>query len=149
MSVCQGCATELPPPKRASGRRQKWCSEACRKRTLYSTPCVDCGAATSGDGAYHERCGRCSGWRAGEGTRQRFMAQRTMIEAMWADGYTARQIADAVGWNTSHPGAFISGCRSRGYDLPHRRSPEQVARIIEASTGNLEKARRARKATAA
>jgi hypothetical protein len=45
--TCQGCSAPLPPPLR-TGRSRKWCSDACRKRTLYAGRCVDCGAGLSG-----------------------------------------------------------------------------------------------------
>jgi hypothetical protein len=59
--TCQGCDTELPAQTR--GRPRLWCTDRCRKRTLYSRQCVDCGAPCNTDGAVRDaatRCGECS-----------------------------------------------------------------------------------------
>lgn len=42
--------------------RRKWCSERCRRVTMYSRPCVDCGQPTDGsDGLRDEpRCRCCA-----------------------------------------------------------------------------------------
>lgn len=67
MSVCHGCDTELPP-NRAPGRARKWCSERCRKQTLYARPCMDCGAPrTNGsDSAREPRCSACAAVKGGK-----------------------------------------------------------------------------------
>lgn len=44
-SVCQGCSVPISKPRRGG---RKWCSEACRKRTMYGAPCPDCGALMYG-----------------------------------------------------------------------------------------------------
>jgi hypothetical protein len=57
---CAGCGDPLPP--QTIGRRRKWCSERCRRDTLYSGTCVDCGARTNGNdgpGKAAERCRPC------------------------------------------------------------------------------------------
>lgn len=59
--ACLGCGAELPP-KTWNGRDRKWCSERCRKQTLYSGTCVDCGEPTNGYagiGKAGERCKKC------------------------------------------------------------------------------------------
>lgn len=73
-------------------------------------------------------------------------AYRRMIEEMWAEGMTSRQIATALGWTMPHPGPHISTLRARGYNLPHRRTPEQVARIVAGNDARLAKARAAYRA---
>lgn len=58
---CEGCGTPFPPYS-SRGRRRKWCSGRCRKQTLYSGQCIDCGAPTNGyDGPAlaSERCVAC------------------------------------------------------------------------------------------
>lgn len=56
---------------------------------------------------------------------------RQMVEGMWAEGMTAREIAEALGHNPKHAGAYIAQKRARGYDLPHRRSDALIARVTE------------------
>jgi hypothetical protein len=51
---------------------------------------------------------------------------RSVTEGMWADGWTSREIADVFGHATL---AWVPVMRRRGWDLPYRRTPEQVARI--------------------
>jgi hypothetical protein len=58
MSVCQGCGTPVEQPLR--GGRRKWCSERCRRVTLYSRPCLDCGATTNLDGRVTDPSVRCT-----------------------------------------------------------------------------------------
>lgn len=134
---CHGCGEALPPAKKYAHRR-KWCSERCRKQTLYSTACVDCGGRTTGDGSYHLRCQRCNGIATAARQREEWAPVKRLIEQMWADGMTATQIGHALGG--SGP-INQSSLRSRGYDLPHRRTPEQIARICADGGANLAKAR--------
>jgi hypothetical protein len=57
---CAGCGEPLPP--QTIGRPRKWCSQRCRRATLYGGACVDCGARTSGNNGRAkapERCGAC------------------------------------------------------------------------------------------
>lgn len=59
MSACKGCGTELPP-KTWQGRDRLWCSDRCRKQTLYSRPCADCGEPMNGsDGNSPNASVRC------------------------------------------------------------------------------------------
>jgi hypothetical protein len=120
-SVCAGCGTPLPPPK-APGQPRKWCSERCRKRQ-YDRQCARCGARISGTdpGSSSGLCRSCVAKRS---TQRRYGARRVMAEAMWADGYTWKQIQTLTGIK-----ANAALYRYRGWDLPHRRSAEQVARI--------------------
>lgn len=65
-----------------------------------------------------ERCQECYDATAA--------VRRTLAEGMWAAGWTLGEMGDAFG---------VKGCkyfpaqRVRGWDLPHRRTAEQVARI--------------------
>jgi hypothetical protein len=45
-TTCDGCGAPTEQPR--SGRRRRWCSDRCRKRTLYAGTCETCGAATDG-----------------------------------------------------------------------------------------------------
>lgn len=133
--VCAACGKELPK-SRAGGRPRKWCSERCRK-SQYDRECIDCGARI--DGTTPSRCGgRCMPC-ANKIPRLAHVAHRQTIEAMWAEGRTILQVCEAMGLKPN--AEMISVWRARGYDLPHRRTPEQVARITAASAENLAKAR--------
>jgi len=62
--TCQGCGAMGVQTTRA--RLRKWCSESCRKRTLYGGTCVDCGAPTNGsDGRGPDAPKRCIPCNAG------------------------------------------------------------------------------------
>jgi hypothetical protein len=62
-----------------------------------------------------------------------------MIEEMWAEGMTAREIGQAIGSTAKR--INIGRYRSRGYNLPHRRTPEQLERICADKGAHLAKAR--------
>lgn len=134
-SRCQGCGDPLPPSR--GGHPRKWCSERCRKQTLYSVPCVACGEPLNGSNGRGPNapslCVMCNGEKEGERQRQRFAEGRAKVERLWAEGKVAREIAAEMGWpyrrlpsgsNTAN--VRICCLRSRGYDLPQRR-PQMVA----------------------
>lgn len=77
-------------------------------------PCPECGGPKC---RHNARCINCA-----EDHRAR---RRALIERMWAEGATIREIREAIG----SPGWSAGVHRSRGWNLPHRRTPEQVARI--------------------
>ena len=56
-------------------------------------------------------------------------ARRARVCGWWRDGLTLRQIAGRLGWTPNHLRAEVNRMRAAGYDLPYRRTPEQVARI--------------------
>lgn len=119
----------------------------CRARKeSYRGACVDCGAATNGSNGRGsnapKRCQACSNVVSAERKREEFAGYRRMVEEMWAEGMTGRQMADALGWTARNPNRYISDLRSRGYNLPHRRTPEQIERILVGSDARLAKARR-------
>lgn len=104
--------------------------------------CVDCGTPT--DASHSEpalRCAECAKPVAAELLRASWAPYQKLIEEMWAEGMTARQIGDALGWTFRNPGTHISQLRARGYDLPHRRTPEQLARIVVGAEERMAKAR--------
>lgn len=129
--ACAGCAATLPPPKRAGGRQQKWCSERCRK-AQYAGVCVDCGAPTNGSNGRGERaakrCKSCASIVAGERVAQHVRAQaeprRQVIARMWREGATAKQIAEAIGSTPESVSVTVVRMRAAGVDLPyHTRTP--------------------------
>jgi DNA-binding CsgD family transcriptional regulator len=88
---CQGCGTELPP-QTYTGRARKWCSESCRKRTLYGRACDVCGRRDNGSEGKRESyvCVDCQ-YEAEYGERNR------RILAAWERGETGKQIAAREG----------------------------------------------------
>jgi hypothetical protein len=50
-------------------------------------------------------------------------ARRALAEGMWADGWTQREIREVL------PSFHLGAARQGGWKLPHRRTPEQAARI--------------------
>lgn len=46
-----------------------------------------------------------------------YEVRRSLVEGMWADGWSSRDIATVLGWA---PTGSISVLRNYGYDLPHR-----------------------------
>lgn len=79
MSECAGCGATLQP-NRAPGRPRKWCSERCRRRTLYTGICKSCGAETyDGSASPSDECAAC-------------MRQRQHDERYW----TRERIIDSI-----------------------------------------------------
>lgn len=64
---CQGCGVAIESAP--SGPPRKWCSARCRRLTLYSRPCLDCGAALSGSKGRSKkapvRCQKCASAHSG------------------------------------------------------------------------------------
>jgi hypothetical protein len=82
---CAGCDNEVPPNK-GPGRRRKWCSERCRKITLYSRRCLDCGAVCNTGGRVAEPAVRCLVCHnAYERTVERRQARKYATEKKWTD----------------------------------------------------------------
>lgn len=83
--------------------------------------CTDCGdqmgIGVSEDGI----CKRC---------RRATRDQRCeVIERMWNEGATMSTIAEAVDWPMQAMRAEFGRMRNEGWNLPHRRTPEQRARM--------------------
>lgn len=95
-------------------------SKAIARKERYRTPCVDCGALTTGDGERHLRCASCNGKHRGAINgplqREKWREHRELIERRWADGLTTKAIRERTGIKTFTVGPY----RARGYDLPFR-----------------------------
>jgi hypothetical protein len=139
--VCQACGGPLP----TSHGNRKFCSERCR-REQYCGACIDCGARTNRhNGSRHngptgaaERCIPCANRHAieiGRADMRRAHENRLRVVEMWAGGLSMRDIAAVMGWSAHHLGVEMHRMRKLGYDLPHRRTPEQRARIREGRWG--------------
>lgn len=100
MSACRGCGAELPPNK-APGRERVWCSNRCRKTTLYGGTCIECGAPTAGSSGglskTPERCVPCANARNIEA--RRLWDRDSVLDAIrrWADQHG--QPPAAMDWN--------------------------------------------------
>lgn len=118
MSTCQGCGIGLAPPKKY-GRPRKWCSDRCRKQTLYSTPCVNCGTPTTGDGSKHELCAACNTLATGARNTAARVKREQVILALRAEGLSNRDIAARTGSTASAIAGFLSRQRHwYGVDVP-------------------------------
>lgn len=85
-------------------------------------------------------CGLTGGWVIMGGMKtsrgKDAKVRRALVERLWAEGVSAREIARRVGWSTrSNPSNYISAYRAKGWDLPHRRSPEHVKAFGRARWG--------------
>ena len=117
----------------------------------YRGKCIDCGAPTDGSNGpalAPLRCDACNRPLLIEAARARAAAHRAEVEALWAAGKTIREICEAFGFKYNK--SIVGNWRARGYNLPHRRSPEQVARLTLSGRRNLAvaRAKRARKVAA-
>jgi hypothetical protein len=100
--TCEGCGqtgTQI-----TAGPARKWCSDRCRKQTLYTGTCVDCGGRTgfSGTSVPSERCSGCTREHLRIWTRERVLAD--MVD--WFDLFG--EPPSAHDWNQTL-------CRSRGW----------------------------------
>jgi hypothetical protein len=121
MATCQGCGVALPAQQYV-GRHRKWCSERCRKATLYAGRCIDCGGPTNGSNGRGPhapvRCGDCNTRRAAERTISQAEPRYEQIIQLRARGLRDVDIAKAVGY--THPGsvsATVLRLRKRGVNV--------------------------------
>jgi hypothetical protein len=134
MDTCQGCGVELPPSV-YQGRKRKWCSERCRKQTMYGGACIDCGAEMNGSAGNGPdrpvRCGKCNAQRAGEYQSALAQPRYDAIIRLRAQGLRDQDIADIVGYE--HVGsvrASVLRLRQRGVVVatsPRGRRPQEQA----------------------
>ena len=130
---CEACRKAHNDHQRVSGANLRIGARGEQKRAWDrdNRPLCECGQPMARGS---DRCNECR--------REDGAAYRRLVEDMWAEGMTAREIADALGWRTKHPGqVMVTLRRSRGYNLPHRRTPAQIARITAGSAARLAKAR--------
>jgi len=72
--------------------------------------------------------------------------RREFIEWLWARGCTVREICAELG--IIYHKSYLAQWRARGVNLPYRRTPDQVARLIAGNRGQFARARAARKRAA-
>jgi len=92
---CGGCGKPIP------GNRM-WCSNRCRRNTLYGGTCIDCGAPTSGANGPLEAAPRCKPCAL---EARRVWTRELLVAALqrWADdhGGVPPTSTDAVGADPS------------------------------------------------
>lgn len=83
--TCAGCGTELPP-QTWTGRSRKWCTDRCRKRTLYGRRCIDCGGYCDGSSGNLRQATRCQECATRHATAERKWTDETVGVALlkWA-----------------------------------------------------------------
>jgi hypothetical protein len=115
------------------------------RRRARAGVCIDCGAPTDGSRTSPaKRCAYCDRVANAERNRARARPRRDMIEWLWAEGKTGREIQEVIGSILN-----ITTLRHAGYNLPHRRSPDQIARMQRPGAAErMARAREARKAAA-
>jgi class 3 adenylate cyclase len=94
------------------------------RKQRYAGRCIECGAPTGGHAGRGanapKRCQRCAARHNRERERERNRERRELVERLWAEGKSFRDIGEALGWKGS-PWNNISQLRNRsGYDLPYR-----------------------------
>lgn len=129
MSKCRGCGATLAPTN-GRGRQRLWCSDRCRRRTLYVTPCRTCGAKVyDGTANPPNECGGCKHERL-------YGEQNRRIRQLWRRGATAPEIGQELGLPAVNVSARIQAWREGGesiprHTLPHRDRAERYERIAE------------------
>jgi transposase len=111
---CGGCGADLTN----THAKRKWCSDRCRKDTLYAGECIDCGGATdgvkSGKRRPAERCRECA---------ESVHAERNeLLMEMWEADEPTWYIAEKLGMSEGSVTAWVATTRKRhGVDLGLRR----------------------------
>jgi transcriptional regulator with XRE-family HTH domain len=99
------------------------------RKNSYRGACEQCGAPTDGSngpGKAPKLCLACSSDAHAERMRTAWAEHKATVERAWAEGKTCREMCELFGWKHKHHIAIL---RSRGYDLPYRRTPEDLALI--------------------
>jgi len=138
MSVCDGCGAELPPP-RNPGPPRRWCSGRCRKKTLYSRPCVDCGAPLNGNAgngpSAPTRCPACS--NVVSGTARKVWTREAILMAIrdWALEYgEPPSMPDWDPWRARH--RLGDDGRARRFEAADGRWPNFTVPVLEFGSWN-------------
>jgi hypothetical protein len=114
--TCEGCGEVLPPPKRSSGRQRKWCTDRCRKQTLYSRPCIDCGAALNGSDGHKgaTRCKPCAARVSGAARKVWTPAAVILAIQEWAAEHG--EPPALPDWSATHARAINDEARAERYE---------------------------------
>ena|ERR1700684_1969033 len=111
--ICAGCGERISP-------LSKWCSERCRRTTLYGGTCEVCGARTHGNDGPARAPDRCREHPKPRGRPTASVEKQRLVERLWAEGWSCAEIARQIGSSSTKPAALIGVYRQRGYVLPLR-----------------------------
>lgn len=133
MLACEGCGKRFRWVV-IRGRRRKWCSDRCRKWTLYSVPCEKCGELYGGiangkAGVRARFCKTCAAEVSAAKMVAFGKAVLAEVEVMWAEGLKLREIAAEMGWTPGSTHSYVAKQRAKGAALPRRKtdSPKIIA----------------------
>jgi biotin operon repressor len=109
---CPGCGTDLT----GTHGRTKWCSERCRRHTMYSNRCRHCGASVyDGSAQPPDECGECL-------REERFGERNGRLREMWEADEPTWYIAEKLGMSEIAVTTWVDGRRRKhDEDLPLRR----------------------------
>jgi len=117
---CAGCGVKLPPPSPKANRGRKWCSDQCRKKTLYSPPCIDCGTPTNGTtpSKHKGRCKACGQRHVAEVARAKSEPIDQAVLELRRQGYLNWAIEDKLGLPYNAAASRLCRMRRRGVEVP-------------------------------
>lgn len=99
---CRGCGESIV----AQSRRRRWCSQRCRKRTLYTGTCGRCGGETyNGTASPPELCCHCAPKRRTKWTAERVIERIRRWAELHGEPPAAHEWAPAPSVRARYPGA--------------------------------------------
>jgi hypothetical protein len=112
---CRGCSSPLEPSK-PGGRPRLWCSQRCRRQTLYGGTCAHCGSPTNGSdgpGRASDTCHVCSNRIKHEGRK---WTPESVVAAIhrWADEHGGVPPV-AADWNATMAAKYGRASRPDEY----------------------------------
>jgi hypothetical protein len=121
--TCDGCGEEFVYSNRR-GRNPRWCSNLCRKRTLYSGTCEVCGAPTNGSNGREKAPKRCAAHNPGwETVHSQAEARTKRMLALRRQGLLNHEIAEREGVSVPVVADLLQRRRVARFDLDHIASP--------------------------
>lgn len=108
---CKGCGAALPPEPVRRGRKRVWCSDYCRKQTLYATAdCISCGTRLP----YYGHPEPPEGRRCIDCEQTRNAECNARIVRAWNEGEPEWYIAEREGLSGGQVRGVIKSARERG-----------------------------------
>lgn len=121
--ICDGCGESFAYVNRP-GRNPRWCSERCRKRTLYGGKCEICGAITNGYDGPGTASDRCSAHnRPAEDHHAKAEVRTREMLALRNKGMLNAEIAARMGVSRFAVNAALSRSRLARFGLAQPPSP--------------------------
>lgn len=115
---CPGCGADLT----GTHGKRKWCSERCRKQTVYSGTCQHCGTPTNGYGGFgsaSDTCKRCF--------NERNKDRNERLAEMWEAGEPTWYIAEQLGISETNVRKWIDNDFRRNGNDRRRQLPSSNA----------------------